>query len=162
MTAKDIKRALIRNCQGRFACRYACDDVMDMDVMMLRSIGKQALMLEFEVKTSLSDLKYSEAQKRKWRYQNKLYHFEINGTWKHPETIPAYFYFVVPEDIADEAAEIIKEQYPKAGLYVYNGHLFRSRMRAKKLHNSVIDKSVYIALVNKMFSRYQKSFTSEQ
>ena len=70
------------------------------------------MSIEVEVKASLSDLKrdFKNKYAKHWSYDNAT---PETATW-----VPNYFYFFVPESMAEAAASVLAESGPKIGLCV--------------------------------------------
>lgn len=71
-------------------------------------VNKSRRLIETEVKVSLADLKRETKKKKHHRF-----------TTGHPCT--AYFYFAVPQEIANKAKPIVDELFPYAGIFGCNG-----------------------------------------
>lgn len=89
--------------------------------------------LEVEIKRSKADL---------LRDFTKPKHFLYNSG-STSAFVPNYFYYLVPQSLADKAKEIIKEKAPKAGLAVVSedvakklGERIRVAIRPTKIHDS--------------------------
>lgn len=89
--------------------------------------------LEVEIKRSKADL---------LRDFTKPKHFLYNAG-STSTFVPNYFYYLVPESLADKAKEIVKEKAPKAGLAVVSedaakklGERVRVTVRPTKIHDS--------------------------
>lgn len=88
-------------------------------------------VIEIEVKTSRADL-LAEFRNKKAKHA----YYQTNTNWA-----PNYFYVLVPQDLAPEAIEILKEKMPKAGVLAYaypnfrHGERLKVMRKAQKLHN---------------------------
>lgn len=86
--------------------------------------------IEVETKISRADLL---AEFRNKKFKHAAYKRASNWT-------PNYFYFLVPSELAEGAAEVIEEKFPEAGLisYRYVGFRLGDRLelikKAKRLH----------------------------
>jgi hypothetical protein len=72
-------------------------------------VDKDRLLIETEVKCTLGDLRQD---KEKSCYFRKHEWFESN----HPRLITHQFFFAVPYELANKAKDIVKDDYPYAGL----------------------------------------------
>lgn len=154
MTAAEIKRAIFSQYDYAFRACFACDEFLNMDVMLLRSSGE---MLELEIKISIADLK-QDIKKLKWCTNRQLYYCEMNSSFAN-WCIPNFFAFVVPSDILKQAKQVIKEMYPEAGLWEYNNGVFKNVIKSKRLHSKTATLKTYNYLLKSLFYRYQKLFT---
>ncbi len=77
------------------------------------TVNRSLMLTESEVKTSIADMQreVKTKQSKHWRM-----------TRGYPPLYPEahYFYFVVPENLADKAIAVCNERYPYAGLLICN------------------------------------------
>lgn len=71
-----------------------------------------ALAVEVEVKTSKADLKRE--------FQTKIAKHWLYANAKDESHVPNFFYFLVPDDMADATVALVSEAAPKAGIAVYD------------------------------------------
>src|ERR1700761_5989417 len=71
--------------------------------------------IEVEVKVSIADLK------REFTTKTAKHYLYANAEASPTKGAPNYFYFYVPQELEQQALEVIKEKAPKAGLAVYYG-----------------------------------------
>lgn len=103
------------------------------------AIDQKRMVIETEVKISLSDLKH-DREKRK-------HYFFLNDSGTRPTN---YFYFAVPKDIANAARLICDDFYPYAGLLATDSnewevHSYKDakRLKGQKLSTPQILRIVY-------------------
>lgn len=70
------------------------------------------LMIECEIKVSLSDLKADFKNK-------KTKHFSYLNVDKWTQSVPNYMYFYVPKSLEEDAVKVVTELAPKYGVAVY-------------------------------------------
>ncbi len=76
------------------------------------TINRSFMITESEVKVTISDMQ-RELKTKQYK------HWMMNGG--SPSIYPKanYFYFVVPEDLAQKSMEVCNERYPYAGLLIF-------------------------------------------
>jgi len=115
-------------------CTEAGADEWPADVLAMN----KSTCIEVEVKISRSDIFNDFTKKEAKHYAYK------NATDRASSTswVPNFFYFLVPEELAKEAVEIISQKQPKAGIIAFsydfgfrNGQRIRLVKPATELHN---------------------------
>ncbi len=103
------------------------------------AVNKKHMVIETEIKVSLSDLKHDRKKLKHRRLLND------DGTWP-----TNYFYFAVPQDIANAARLICDDLYPYAGLLAtasdeFNVQSYKDakRLKGQKLSTPQILRIVY-------------------
>lgn len=108
-----------------------CTEVGQFNADILAISSKMSI--EVEVKKTKSDLLRDFSHK-------KHKHFIYNRGVSQSAFLPNYFYYIVPQHLSEQAAQIIKEKCPKAGLAVVleDNHALGKNVsvvvRPKKIH----------------------------
>lgn len=92
-------------------------------------VNKDRYLIETEVKVTLADLK-RDAKKKKHR------------RFRDGRSVTRYFYFAMPQDIANKAKDICADLYPYAGILGTNGldeYGVQVYRQAKPLSNKKLD-----------------------
>jgi hypothetical protein len=113
------------------------------------AVNQRRLGLEYEIKVSLSDLKYSEPKKEKWR--SRRFESEIE---QKKGTVPNYFYFVITPELVYEGALIIKEKYPLAGIILVDDGV-KSIHRCKRIHKYPVPDRIIDKAIKTFYYRYR-------
>jgi len=122
---------------------------------------------EYEVKTSKEDLKRDfnktigiskrrVAKKDRAKYKGYLKH-EVYNNKKASMFVPHYFYFVVPQELEEEALKVC-EKHKKYGVLVWNPdgkrieQKFASKKRASALNKDTLNKRVVEKIIRRATS----------
>jgi hypothetical protein len=101
--------------------------------------------MEIETKVSMSDLRY-DFEKRK----HHIYANPANCAGHYPSMhIPNYFFFLVPQKLAEQAISLCDEKGPKYGVLVYDP-LEESWRRPRRIHKEVPHKDVFARMAARM------------
>lgn len=76
------------------------------DLYIIDSNGRDR---EVEIKVSMHDLTKLEMEKEKWKWGEQYWN---NKAYQKENRVPAYFYFCIPEEIAEKSIVFIKENFP--------------------------------------------------
>lgn len=138
-TAQEIKTAILKNL-GRFGGSFAHLEWCGRDVVF---VDWKGYLREIEIKIRIADL-CREYKKWKWHLSNKDFY-------------PAYYYFCLVPGIAEKGLEYIKEYFPFAGVYVYDGKWFKCLKKAKRLHYNKIDNRLLLSIARSLYRKVYKS-----
>jgi len=74
------------------------------------------MSVEVEVKVSKSDIQheFSGKQTKHWLYANAK---------DQDDSVPNYFYMIVPQELGGYASDLLKEKAPKSGVAIYTGQV---------------------------------------
>ena len=130
--------------EWRPGVRYVLADVIAVD--------KKGRLVEVEVKTSISDMRADRGKRFKHEALRKTFdakkpcQCEAGVDWKI-ERIPARFWYAVPVEIADAAADFVRENFPYAGLMVAYPGWVMCRKTAPTLHDHILGPDAQWSLV---------------
>jgi hypothetical protein len=115
MNATQMRALLMSNFIAEADFTHVCFETMwpgsRSIIADILAVDGKGLIVEIEVKVSLSDLK-ADAQKE---LKHERFRQMLNGEDLHP-SIPARLFYAVPAELASDAAKIVKELFPYAGV----------------------------------------------
>jgi hypothetical protein len=127
-------------------CEYVVSEFLNCDVL---GIDKDTIY-EYEIKTSLADLKNEKKKPKHGIYDSKSRKFK-----------PTYFYILIPEELHEKAIKWVSENIPHAGVIAYKECTFKKykintnmkvKKRAKKLNSKKFTTNQMVSLVKRIVS----------
>ena len=120
-------------------------------------------LIEIEVKTSWADFK-NDFKNKKTKHQILLDSFSAQEKQKSHEYIPNYMYYLVTEDVKDNALKYLRDNNLPYGLKVYKKRIrgsivdFTSLKRVERIHSDKVDERHIRAMMARMSNEYVYGF----